>query len=386
LPAALVSKTHHYLDDDSGPEARRPVWASGNAYERQPTSNPHHYLDFPRSATVRKSIAPQSLVATDKPAQDKAALATATATRAPGTGGASPAADGEDGDNWIRGIPLIGQSIADARKEAKMREPVRDEDRVSADQAPKVNVEMYIEAACPGCQFFTTHVLVPVLQEEGMADITDLNVIAAGNADFKQDEKSKADVVECQHGEGECEGNKIISCLAKEHQGDRKFVETLGCIEEHSAVASDVFSTLLSNLTASEMLRNNANICMKNNAIDPEKVDSCSSSPEGEQMLRDAIKRTKNLQPKFEYAPWVLVDGMPLRDDAYSLKKYICDSYTGPLPEACSSDKLKDYYPDGVTATLSASKERKDASQTSGLKEGTVRGSNRCQCHFDSRV
>ena len=256
-----------------------------------------------------------------------------------------------------------------------MREPVQDKDRVSAKEAPKVNVEMYMEAACPGCQFFTTHVLVPVLEEEGMADITDLHVIAAGNADIKNDEKTKTEVVECQHGEGECEGNKIISCLAKEHRADPKFVETLGCIEEHSAVASDVFSTLLSNLTAAEMLRTNANICMKNNDIDASTVDSCSSSPEGEQMLRDAIERTNGLKPKFEYAPWVLVDGLPLRDEAYSLKKFICDSYTGPLPAACASDKLKDYYPTGATATLS-SKEGASA-KSSALKEGAVRGSNR---------
>jgi len=368
------STEHHYLDDDSGPEARRPVWASGDAYVREPTSNPHHYLDFPRSSSVRKSSPRQSLVATDHKTHESPALS--VAPRAPAAGSAPKGDDeAEDGDNWIRGIPLIGESIADARKEAKMREPVQDKDRVSAKEAPKVNVEMYMEAACPGCQFFTTHVLVPVLEEEGMADITDLHVIAAGNADIKNDEKTKTEVVECQHGEGECEGNKIISCLAKEHRADPKFVETLGCIEEHSAVASDVFSTLLSNLTAAEMLRTNANICMKNNDIDASTVDSCSSSPEGEQMLRDAIERTNGLKPKFEYAPWVLVDGLPLRDEAYSLKKFICDSYTGPLPAACASDKLKDYYPTGATATLS-SKEGASA-KSSALKEGAVRGSNR---------
>jgi len=351
------------------------MWASGNAYVREPTSNPHHYLDFPRSSSVRKSSPRQSLVATDKQTHEPPALSAAPRAPAPGAATKGEEDETEDGDNWIRGIPLIGESIADARKEAKMRVPVRDEDRVPASEAPKVNIEMYMEAACPGCQFFTTHVLVPVLEEEGMADITDLHVIAAGNADIKEDEKTKAMVVECQHGEGECEGNKIISCLARDHRADPKFIEALGCIEEHSAVASDVFSTLLSNLTAAEMLRNNANICMKNNNIDASTVESCSSSPEGEQMLRDAIQRTNSLKPKFEYAPWVLVNGLPLRDDAYSLKKYICESYTGPLPEACASEKLKDYYPTGATATLS-SKEGA-AATTSGLKEGTVRGSNR---------
>lgn len=51
----------------------------------------------------------------------------------------APAPDA-DGASWIRGIPLIGDSIADSYKEEKMREPVRDEDRVSAEDAPKVEI------------------------------------------------------------------------------------------------------------------------------------------------------------------------------------------------------------------------------------------------------
>ena len=49
-----------------------------------------------------------------------------------------------------------------------------------------------------------------------MADITDPYEIAAGNVDFKQDEETKVEVVACQHGDAECEGNKIFFCLAKE--------------------------------------------------------------------------------------------------------------------------------------------------------------------------
>lgn len=57
-------------------------------------------------------------------------------------------------------------------------------------------------------------------------------MIAAGNAEVAVDEQTKQEVIKCQHGEGECEGNKIISCLAKLKRTDPAFVTTLGCIEE----------------------------------------------------------------------------------------------------------------------------------------------------------
>lgn len=313
------------------------------------------------------------------PAADSS-LSAAPRAEAPGSSASAPASEqDEDAMSWIRGIPVIGESIANSQRDAeKPFEPVRDEDRVSAEAAPKVKVSIYMEAACPGCQFFTTHVLVPVMQEEGMSSITDLNIIPAGNAEVKVDEESKKEVVQCQHGEGECEGNKIISCLAKKYKESPAFVPALGCIEEHSNIASDVFSTLLSNVTAVDMLRNNAGICLANAKIDATEVEACSSSPEGDAMLREAIQETASLKPAFEYAPWVLVDDRALKDDAYSLKKYICESYTGPLPEACDSTKLKDYFPDNRSPVLAEDRDgsSKGSSKT-GLKEGSVRGSNK---------
>ena len=272
--------------------------------------------------------------------------------------GAAPSSDvspdaGADGErSWVRSIPLVGESIDEGIKasaeEAEKRRPVRDEDRVPADKAPKVPVDVYMEAACPGCQFFTTHVLVPVMEEEGMADITKLNIIAGGNAEVKTDEETGAEEVECQHGPGECEGNKIISCLAKSHSDDAAFVPALGCIEQHSSVGSDVFSSLLSNLTAAEMLRSNAGLCLTKADLPAQEIEACSDSPEGEALLRASIQQTAALVPAYEYAPWVLVNGVALRDDAYSLKKYICEQYTGPLPAACASSQLKSYFPLGA--------------------------------------
>jgi hypothetical protein len=49
--------------------------------------------------------------------------------------------------------------------------------------------------------------------------------------------------------------------------------------------------------------------------------------------------------PKYEYAPWVVVDGVPMKEDAYSLKEFVCNAYQGEEPLECSPAMLKDYFP-----------------------------------------
>ena len=63
---------------------------------------------------------------------------------------------------------------------------------------------------------FPNLIYVAVLQEPGMADIIDLRVIPAGNAEIKDDEVTQEESIECQHGQAECEGNKILACLEQQ--------------------------------------------------------------------------------------------------------------------------------------------------------------------------
>lgn len=79
--------------------------------------------------------------------------------------------------------------------------------------APKVKVDFYMEALCPGCQYFTTHVLAPVLKERGIDHLVHLNVVPAGNAELKLDEKTGSMKMVCQHGEEECE----VDCLFSDY-------------------------------------------------------------------------------------------------------------------------------------------------------------------------
>jgi hypothetical protein len=51
-----------------------------------------------------------------------------------------------------------------------------------------------------------------------------------------------------------------------------------------------------------------------------EQVQQCASGPEGAQLALEAAKATEALNPPHEYAPWLTLNGKPLRDRAYDLK------------------------------------------------------------------
>lgn len=75
--------------------------------------------------------------------------------------------------------------------------------------------------------------------------------------------------------------------------------------------------------------------------LDMSAIEVCMQGEEGQQLLAAALDDTLALKPEMDYAPWVVVDGIPLKEDAYSLKEYICKAYKGVKPAECNNDYLK---------------------------------------------
>jgi hypothetical protein len=139
-------------------------------------------------------------------------------------------------------------------------------------------------------------------------------------------------------------------------------------MEEHAVSLSGITAGLFSNMTVPEMVRRNAKLCLskaneklatmaksktqtglRGEPFDVETIEKCANGHEGQSLLESAVQRTTALDPTMEYAPWVVVDGKPLRDNAYNLKTYICEAYKGPKPTECDTDALKDYFPASLT-------------------------------------
>lgn len=230
--------------------------------------------------------------------------------------------------------------------------------------APKVKVEFYMEALCPGCQYFSTHVLAPVLAEPGIADLVDLNIVPAGNANLKWSYTDGKMKLTCQHGEEECEGNRIIACLASKHRNEKGFVKAIDCIErgdsgfkvsETVSNAIDYMNNVTVHKPSHTRMGRLADGCMKKAGIKSEPIFACSGGFHGEALAEQSANATASLVPKLEYAPWIVVDGVPLKEDAYSFKEHICKAWMGVPPRECDKALLKDYYPRSQTLHGAAS-------------------------------
>ena len=361
-----------------------------------------------------------SLPSPDSAATIKAAAAGPGVDAARGKKSENEESDvGESLDKTIRGIPLVGKPLADGlhkitngnvrgplshatpsgwRRGGRMRDwkgavgcgrswylatlivcshPQVLEPYMT--NAPRVKVQFYMEALCPGCQYFSTHVLAPVMHEKGMSDLVDLEIFPAGNAELKL-EKDGTMKLSCQHGEEECEGNKILACLSHIHGTDEKFVPIFTCIEQGDSSFSSTSSTIASYLNVTEPEKESrmaqlARKCMAMGNINAKEVLRCAKGNVGHRLAELSINATKSLTPKYEYAPWVVIDGKPIKEDAYSFKEWICKAYKGRPPAECDASNLKDYYPKStqtLSSTHSSKKHISNAASPEGVKKANI--------------
>ena len=173
----------------------------------------------------------------------------------------------------------------------------------------KVKIDFYMESMCPGCKYYTKAVLRDLLTKPEFVSMVDFKVVPYGNG------RMTGESIQCQHGDDECKGNTILACmqdmypLSAESTG---FVPTFVCMEAENGKPLDDFKK-----------------CAKQSegVVDAAAVLSCANGPKGKQLALAAAKETEELNPPHEYAPWVTMNGQPLRDDAYELQKQVCAAY-----------------------------------------------------------
>jgi interferon gamma-inducible protein 30 len=139
------------------------------------------------------------------------------------------------------------------------------------------------------------------------------------------------DSIQCQHGEDECEGNTILACMQDMYpiseERTTNFVPAFVCMEEENGVPRDDFKK-----------------CATPNSLDYDKVMECAQGDRGKKLALAAATNTEALNPPHEYAPWVTLNGAPMRDAAYDLQSNVCDAYDpgdAPASSLCTASALK---------------------------------------------
>eukprot|EP01031_Cornospumella_fuschlensis_P036403 gene36403-44157_t len=185
---------------------------------------------------------------------------------------------------------------------------------------PKVRLEVYYEALCPGCQQFITGPLTSTLALADIVAITDLKMVPYGNT-----KKNPDGSFTCQHGADECTSDVYELCTLYKLSGNISSISTgdtairawpfIQCMETYEgnpSYASSCFSKT-----------------MANSGLAWSTVTECSAK-EGSDVQNQGALAT----PKHDYVPWVLVDGTLLSNTNLLLQS-ICKAYTGPAPASC---------------------------------------------------
>ncbi|KAL2097631.1 hypothetical protein ACEWY4_006838 [Coilia grayii] len=183
----------------------------------------------------------------------------------------------------------------------------------------KVAIALYYESLCPGCRQFLTTQLHPTWVM--LRDIMDVQLVPFGNAVESFDGKKYH--FTCQHGEEECLGNMIETCVLNSVDPATAFM-VIYCMEGSADVVK-------SGQTCLELVSPSSKW---------DSIMTCVKGDQGNKLMHDNAVKTNALKPPHEYVPWVTVNGEhtdDLQDKAMnSLFNLVCSLYKGEKPPACT--------------------------------------------------
>ncbi|XP_051990350.1 gamma-interferon-inducible lysosomal thiol reductase-like [Xyrauchen texanus] len=189
---------------------------------------------------------------------------------------------------------------------------------VTKPNADLVNVSLYYESLCPGCRQFLVIQLLPTFVM--LQDIMNIELVPYGNAQEKT-EKGKYTFI-CQHGEGECQGNMIETCLLNKLGFDA--IPVIFCMES----GTDVLKA--------------AQPCLGiyKPDITWDSIMECVKGDLGNKLMHENAMKTDALKPSHQYVPWITINGEhseDLQDKAMnSLFSLVCSLYKGEKTAACT--------------------------------------------------
>ncbi|XP_034559724.1 gamma-interferon-inducible lysosomal thiol reductase [Notolabrus celidotus] len=190
-------------------------------------------------------------------------------------------------------------------------------------EAP-IQVALYYESLCPGCRLFLTEMLFPTWLL--LNEIMTVNLVPYGNAREKPDGQKY--VFECQHGEQECLGNMIETCLLNM---TKMAFPIIFCMESSTDVIKSAQSCAQ----------------LYSPQLSWDKVWACVKGDQGNQLMHQNALTTEALNPPHNYVPWITVNGVhteDLQDKAMaSLFTLVCNMYKGPKPAACGGPAKTPY-------------------------------------------
>ncbi|EDO35033.1 predicted protein [Nematostella vectensis] len=188
--------------------------------------------------------------------------------------------------------------------------------------ASPVAISLYYESMCGGCRDMIRDQLYPTFQKVG--SIMDITLVPYGNAqEYRYGNKW---VFNCQHGQGECEGNIIEVCAINVLKNISAYFPFIHCFEQ-----------FISSYNPSST----AQYCAKQLGIDYAPIEKCASGLQGNELEHEMGVETDALVPRHNYVPWVTLNGEHTEEiqnqATFNMLGLVCDNYQGARPAACGN-------------------------------------------------
>jgi interferon gamma-inducible protein 30 len=191
---------------------------------------------------------------------------------------------------------------------------------VFGQEYPKVPVEVYYEALCPGCQQFITGPLTNTLALSDIAAIVDLKMVPYGNT-----KKAADGSFSCQHGVDECTSDVLELCTMYKLSNNITAIST----GENTFKAWPFIQCMELNEGDPTAAPNCFATTMAKSGLSYTTVTECAANEASAVQNQGALAT-----PSHDYVPWVLVNGSLLSNNNL-LTPAICKAYTGPTPASC---------------------------------------------------
>ncbi|KAK3756571.1 hypothetical protein RRG08_045086 [Elysia crispata] len=182
--------------------------------------------------------------------------------------------------------------------------------------AKPVNMTVYYESLCPGCNFYIHNTLSPLWPKIKDLNLMTVTLLPFGNADEKKIGFQWE--FHCQHGANECLGNIVEACVLHYYPDTSKQLEIIDCFN------NNFFKDLGQDWKKSLKSCNST-------GVDVPKISTCASGHEGNNLEHDIASRTG----PHSYTPYVMLNGTPNDRAIENLLEEVCRVYTGPKPDIC---------------------------------------------------
>lgn len=193
-----------------------------------------------------------------------------------------------------------------------------------------VKIEIFYETMCPACKYLLTQQLGAMYAENStIPSWVELHLYPFGNGAVESAQAPYS--FKCQHGEEECWGNKLHSCMVR-HLGDAKlYVPLTICIAYNDQIP------MVSAFQA----------CAQRYSINVDAVANCTLSTQADVDMFALSQRTMSLEPPLEHTPWILINGVhiPEAEGGYLIdvtcsllsQALLADGEqgSGAIPKAC---------------------------------------------------